>query len=257
VSLLIPETKAPARPIAADGLDSRLLYLRSYLLMRAIIGFIGVTLPLVLVVGDHLIGRGVPFVRGSVSDYYYSGMRDFFTGSMFAAGIFLIAYKIFERSLNNLLTVIAGLAAFAVALFPTNRAVPGTPLTPLQDRLGEATVAQVHLASSGVFILSLAVISFFFGLQEGRRTQQRPTGRAMLSPHFWRWFHWTAALLILASVAFLGVTEFQHTYPAHSRFVAETVAVVAFGLSWLFKGLELDILFGSRRTARIAATQNP
>jgi hypothetical protein len=257
VSLLIPETKAPARPSVVEGLDSRLLYLRSYLLMRAIIGFIGVTLPLVLVVGDHLIGRDVPFLRGALSDYYYSGMRDFFVGSMFSAGIFLIAYKVFERSLNNVLTVVAGLSAFTLALFPTDRSVPDTPLTPLQDRFSEPTVAHVHLISSGVFILSLAVISFFFGVQEGRRTQERPTGRAMLSPRFWRWFHWTAALLILVSVAFLGFTEFKHEYPAHSRFIAETVAIVAFGLSWLFKGLELDILFGPRPKARVAATQNP
>jgi hypothetical protein len=241
VSLLQPETKL--------GLDEnasfRLLYLRSFLLMRAIIGLIGLTLPVVLIVGDHLLQPGGPLVRSSLSGYYYSGMRDFFVGSLFTAGVFLIAYKMFERSLSNLLSLVGGLAAMAVALFPTQRP-PGTAVGPtaLQERLGEATVSHVHYTGAAIFIVALAIIVFAFGVQEGRRSQERPSGRARMSPAFWRWFHWFAGLAILASVVFMVLAEREHVFTSYALLVGETVALVAFGASWLTKGLELDVLLG-------------
>jgi hypothetical protein len=234
-----------------------LLYVRSYLLTRTIIGFIGITLPIVLIVGDHLLGPSVPFVRSALSDYYFSGTRDVFIGAMFSIGVFLVTYKIFERTFSNALTIISGLAAFAVALFPTTR--PGgvnVSLTPLQVRLGEATVGRVHLISAGVFIVSLAIMSFFFGLQEGRRPQQRPTGRAMLSPRFWRWFHWIIALVILLAAALAGWAT-DHQIGGHARLIGEIVAVAAFGISWFAKGLELDVLGGSRGPWMVKAIPAP
>jgi hypothetical protein len=261
MGFLTADTQAPVRPNPTANADvnlwSRILYVRSYLLMRAIIGFIGITLPIVLVVGDHMLGPNVPFVRSALSDYYYSGTRDFLVGGLFSAGVFLFTYKIFERSLSNVLTIISGLAVLAAALFPTSRPVGvNISLTPLQAHLGEATVARVHIISAGIFIVSLAIISFFFGLQEGRRPQQRPAGRAMLPPKFWRWFHWTMALVILVAVTFTTWATDHHTF-ADARLIGEVVAIVAFGASWLAKGLELDVLIGSARRWPAQAAESP
>jgi hypothetical protein len=282
---LVPETKPPARPSIdelatppapltpteeAVNLRSRILYLRSYLLMRAIIGVTGITLPIVLIVGDNLLSEPAPgwAVRGSLSGYYYSGLRDAFVGALVAIGVFLFTYKVFERSLNNVLSLVAGVAAIAVAFLPTSRPDGGpdalqVPLTPLQARFGESAVAHVHYTAAAVFILSLAIISFFFGLQEGRRGPQRVGRRAMLPPGFWRWFHWVNALLILAAVAFMVVSRTQQMWTSYSLLIGQVVAIVAFGLSWLAKGLELDVLLGARsarrrwRRAREVAAQNP
>src|SRR5258705_7578897 len=108
VRLLVPESKPPARPSLAEmattapvspaeevvNLQSRILYLRSYLLMRTLIGFMGLTLPVLLILGDNLLADTGPgaSVRGSLSGYYYSGVRDFLVGSLVAIGIFLITY---------------------------------------------------------------------------------------------------------------------------------------------------------------------
>lgn len=279
MSLLMPETKAPLRPSLAElatadrpadevsaqeaiNLQSRILYLRSYLLERAIIGFTGVSLPVVIIAGDNLLRTDGPAVRFSLSAYYYSGMRDFFVGSLFAVGLFLITYKVFERSLNNVLTVIGGVAALLVALFPTDRTPAETVgLTPLQSRLGESTVSHIHYTSAAIFIVSLAIISFFFGLQEGRRSPQRAGCRARMSPTFWRWFHWVCASVILLAVVFTVLTTQNDMFHTYSLLIGESIAVVAFGLSWLFKGLELDVLKGPRsarrRWSREVAAQNP
>jgi hypothetical protein len=275
VRLLTPETKPPARPNLAEmaapaapvnvspaeeavNLRSRILYLRSYLLMRAIIGFLGISLPVVLVLGDNLLQGSSFSVRHSLSGYYYSGMRDVFVGSLSAVAVFLITYKVFERSLDNLLSIVTGLAAMAIALFPTGRP-DGRPLTPVQDRLGELNVTHVHYTSAAIFIVSLAIITFFFGVQEGRRSPQRVGGRPMLSPTFWRWLHWTCAAAILLAVAFIVVTTRAHQFTDYALLVGESVAIVSFGLSWLTKGLELQVLLGPRaarrRRAREAAAE--
>ena len=266
MSILTPETRIPARPTEDEleqvNLQSRILYLRSYLFMRTLIGFIGLTLPIVLIVGDNLLNPNSPMVRGSLSGYYYTGSRDFFVGGMSAIAVFLVTYKVFERSLNNLLTVIAGISAQLVAYFPTARAedstLPPVPLTALQERLGEATVSRVHFTAAGIFILSLAVISFFFGLQEGRRSRQRVGRMAMLPPGFWRWFHWLAALAIVIAFVFIVLAKREQMFTTYNLLIGQIVAIVAFGLSWLAKGLELDVLLGSRSARkRTVAAQTP
>jgi hypothetical protein len=64
---LDPQTEAPRRPDPARLAqpDAGVLYLRSCLLMRAVIGFIGLALPFVLVLGDLALERGK--IRGSLS----------------------------------------------------------------------------------------------------------------------------------------------------------------------------------------------
>jgi hypothetical protein len=262
---LTPDTEAPLRPsldelsdprtrqsgVGPDdsslNLQVRILYLRSYLLMRALIGFVGIALPIVLLLGDGFLFKGELPARGSLSAYYYSGMRDVFVGSLCATAIFLVTYKVFEHSLDNTLSIIAGIAALGVALFSTGR--PGNsdiPMTPLQDLVGEPMVTRVHYFCAAVFIVSLAVISFFFGMREGKRSQQRDGHRARMSPAFWRRFHWGCTIGIALAVIFIVVTKLGGWLTGHSLIIGEAAAVFAFGSSWLMKGLELDVLAGPK-----------
>ena len=129
--------------------------MRSYLLMRVGIGVLGIALPLVLVFIDKAAFHGNPFPRGSLSVYYYSGMRDEFVGILGAIGIFLITYKVAERNLDNTLSLIAGACAIVIPLFPTGEPpYAHVPLTPLQKLLGESTTKWVHFTASGAFLVS-------------------------------------------------------------------------------------------------------
>ena len=56
-----------------------------------------------------------------------------------------------------------------MALFPTGRSTRWLSLTPLQELLGERSVQSIHFVAATVFISSLGVISFFFGVREGAR----------------------------------------------------------------------------------------
>ncbi len=192
IDLLRPEVTVELRPSDREG--SR--YVRSYLIMRLLVGALGVALPFVLVLCDGLWFDGDPFPRDSLSAYYYSGVRELFVGALTATGVFLITYKVADRGLDNTLSTLAGAAVLAVALLPTGRPSEGVARTALQERLGEGVVETIHFAAATVFIVSLAVISYFFGVREGAR----PARKGKRSPAFWRRYHWLCAGAIAAAL---------------------------------------------------------
>jgi hypothetical protein len=241
LDFLTPELTVERPP--ADRDVSR--YVRSYLIMRISVGALGVALPFMLVFCDGVFFNGDPFPRDSLSAYYYSGVRDLFVGTLSATAIFLITYKVANRTLDNTLSILAGIAGLAVALFPTGLPAHVNVLTPLQDRLGEGVVEAIHFTAAGVFIVSLGVICFFFGVREGAR----PPRQGNRSPRFWRRYHWSCAGAIAAALLWIGVTQVAGG-PSESLLIGEAVSVWAFGASWFMKGLELDILRGSRGKGR-------
>lgn len=216
-------------------------YVRSFLIMRVLVGALGVALPFTLVLIDGVWFNGEPFPRTSLSAYYYSGVRELFVGALSAIGVFLIAYKVAEVNLDNTLSLLAGFAALGVALFPTGRPADSVRLMPLQDRLGESLVSTFHYGAAGVFIVSLAVISYFFGKREGARP---PTPNTRRSPRFWRDFHWACTGVIAAALVWILVTGVWNVGPDEALLYGEAMSVWAFGVSWLWKGLELDLLRG-------------
>lgn len=226
-------SRTPADPDAVR-------YIRSYLILRTAVGVLGVALPFALGLVDGVVFDGSPFPRTSLSAYYYSGVRELFVGALCAIGVFLITYKVAEVNLDNTLSTVAGVAAVMVALFPTSRPDDAIVLTPLQDKLGETAVAVVHFSSAAVFIAALAAVSFFFGRREGRR----PRGPGRRTPRFWRDFHHACAAIIVLALVWCAITYFGEVGPARALLYGESVAVFAFGASWLGKGLELETLRG-------------
>jgi hypothetical protein len=216
---------------------------RSYFLMRLLVGVLGLMLPVVLLLGD-LFFLGANFsVRGSLSAYYHSGMRDIFVSILAVVGILLITYKITEHNRDNILSIAAGISAMGVALFPTG--IPDgveVALTPLQDRLGEGVAEFIHFSFAAVFILCLGLLCFDFARRERQRTQKRAGHDAHQSPEFWYSFHLSMAGLIGLAAAFIVLTQAIGVFDRHSILIGEIVVTVAFGLSWLFKGLDRDVL---------------
>lgn len=211
-------------------------YLVSFLMMRIAIGVLGIALPVVLVVVDVTVFHNG--AHGSLSAYYYSGVRDVFVGMLCAIAIFLVCYKVATRGRENLAATVAGVAVLGVALLPTHR--PSGSLaatTPLQDWLTESNTATVHYICAFVFISLLAVLSYYFGLREGKR----PPRSNARSPRFWRSFHIGCAVVIGIAVVYMFVTTRFDVWDDYSLLIGETVAVWAFGVSWLMKGFELNV----------------
>ena len=237
---------ATSNPPDRTNLDNpdRVRYLKSYLLLRVLIGAIGLSLPLMTWLFSALLPAGHWALRGAISDYYYSGMREYFTCSLAVIALFLIAYKLFQRGLENYVTLVAGFAALVVAFFPTNPPdgyIP--PANSVQAAFGTTPVANIHGYSAMLFVVSLALVSYFFGEREGKRAP-RPGHR---SPAFWRRLHHGCTIAMGAACVFFGARNFFHLsygslINAHYTWVTELVALVAFATSWLAKGAEITQL---------------
>jgi hypothetical protein len=199
----------------------------SYRSLRRRVGAIGVALPPVLAIGAAaLFGVGL---LSSVSAYYYTGMRGVLVGSLCAIGVFLLSYR-FGKA-DDLLGDVAGIAAIGLALFPT---------APEGGGMGWVrVVGVVHLVFAAVFFLALAIFSLFLFT----RTDGDVTPRKLVRNVVYRVCGWViVACLVLAVFTDLAVGD---AVKAEYRplFWLETVAVLAFGVSWLVKG---EALLGDR-----------
>jgi hypothetical protein len=102
-------------------------------------------------------------------------------------------------------------------------------------------IMRVLVGAIGIGLpFALAVISFYFGKREGAR----PEAEGRRSPRFWRNFHWACAGAIAAALLWILLTEVGDVGPRESLLIGEAVSVWAFGISWLWKGLEVDLLRG-------------
>ena len=89
---------------------------------RAIIGVLGILLPLVFIIGEAYFLKGGVHVRGSISAYYHSSMRDTFIAGLCIIGFFLATYLSGEgKTLDFALSLVAGLAVLGVAFAVLHR----------------------------------------------------------------------------------------------------------------------------------------
>ena len=203
--------------------DSQKSLVLSYLQLRKAVGIIGVALPLVLALGNlALHGCGV---QDSMSAYYYTGMRNVFVGSMWAIGVFMFSTKGYDRW-DEVAGIFASIFAIGVSLFPTT---PSGCTTCRQKSIGD-----VHLACAALLFLTLACMSI-------RLFTKTAPGGSPTPQKLWRnRIYRVCGCVIIACVALCAVVKLPHIRPVvegfKPTFWLESLAVVAFGLSWLVKG---------------------
>jgi hypothetical protein len=229
-------------------------YTYSYRIIRLVIGFLGILLPVIFIIGEAAFLKGGVQVRGSLSAYYHSPMQDAFVGGLCVIGFMLATYMGGEpRSWDFWVSLLAGIAVLGVVFFPTSRppdqAASGACGSPaaigcssVESTLGEHQTALIHGACAVVFIICLAVMSFLFALAEvitdNDRTEspgQPEQGRFRRPALFWA--HSGLALVILAAGAwaFWGA-KLGNLKPLY---IGEVAAVWAFAVSWLLAGFYL------------------
>jgi hypothetical protein len=185
----------------------------SYLLLRKTVGWIGMLLPFVLIVGNVVMSASRP---DSMSGYYYTPMRNVFVGALCALGVFLIAYDGYDN-VDRWITNIAGLCAIGVAFCPTK---PSGPLSTAQNVVGDI---HVFFAVCTFTALGLMALRFTKGCQVRVETTAYQVCGAMI----------LACVVLAAASNLLPSADFAN-WPV--LFILEATAVVAFGISWFVKG---------------------
>lgn len=203
----------------------------AYRQLQKAVGIIAVLLVPVLVVGNALWGDG--WLEGSISSYYYTPMRNVFVGSLCALAVFFLSYNyrpLPNFRIDNLLSTAASAVTIGVALLPTTSNVGEASGT-------EKAVGTAHLICAGALFVILAVFCLFLFTKTGAAP---PEGMKRVRNTVYR----TCGYVIVAAIVLVLVTNLIVRPPSswNALFWLETVAVLAFGASWLIKSGFLGIL---------------
>ncbi|WP_143247479.1 DUF998 domain-containing protein [Agaribacterium haliotis] len=199
----------------------------SYLGLRRLIGVIAIVHPALLYFGGLFI-FGLS-LQPSMSHYYYTGMRDVFVGIDVCTGVFLLCYHGYSWQ-DRLLSLLAGVSAIIVALFPT------LPLGEASDL--QKTIAAVHAAAAIVFLICLAVFCLVLFVRSD-------AGQVISRQKRWRnrLYRLCGAniVLVLVVLGLYGCWPTMQDRLSQTPFIfyLECLAFLSFGLAWLVKGQAL------------------
>ena len=210
----------------------------TFLLLRTAIGWIGTLLPIVVIVGDAAFSSGP--LPNSLSDYYYTPMRNILVGALCVLGVFLLLYDVSVR-VDRWITNAAGIGVLGVAFLPGSPPVPH--LTTSQEVIGDLHVFFAAIAFVG---LSATMWRFAYAVSDGPDAPP-PSPRGAL-------FYRVSAcvmlgFVILSGVAILLPLSVQNAVLA--IYDTEALAIVTFGISWLVKGRALQPLASAPAIARM------
>lgn len=192
----------------------------SHPFLRKAIGLIVILLPVVLSIGCFLIFNENN-LKKSISAYYYTGMGDVFVGTLCAVAMFMF-YDTGYNALDDWAGNLAGLFALGVAWFPPTESDPIT------------CSGYVHATFAILLFLTLAAISFFLFpmivedykstiIKRKRKIIYKICGSAIV------------ACLIAIGVYYCLLSHGKCSESTF-EFWGESVALVAFGISWLTCG---------------------
>lgn len=215
---------------------------------RTAIGVMGVTMPLILMAASLLGFLKTRALENSISAYYWTGIGDWFVGTLFVIGVFLFFYRYsqFEgdRPRSQFAAVraghadawlgkISGIAALVVALFPTEQSVPTLP----------PIIGNIHGGAAAILFLCLSLFPLLlFSQSRARQRVYQLYGWSMLT-----------VLLLIVVYQFGPESVRQATASWKPVLIMETVLIMLFGVSWFDKGRELAAKAKQARPLRRAS----
>jgi len=207
----------------------------SYYAMRRNIGILGMALPFVLIIGSVLF-YGCCILQISISQYYHTGMRDFFVGILSFVAMFLFAYR-GHTKVDRIAGIIAGTGALGVAFFPPEivEVVKSCTFGCVKSNEWKTIV---HLLSALLFFTTLAFFSIFLFTRTYRKEGYIMSNEKIKRNRIYR----ISGILILLCLLFIILYRWllMGKYPVlddlKPMFWFETIALISFGTSWLVKG---------------------
>ena len=191
----------------------------SYMALRNAVGWIGILLPFVLMIGVFLIFKG-EIIHESISHYYHTGMRNVFVGAICAVALFMFFYTGYDGK-DNWIGNIAGFFAVGVALFPTTEQGPSD------------WVGKVHFICAAGFFIALAAFSLF----QFTKTEIGgvPSEQKSARNNIYKICGIIMLTCMISIVIYLNMID-ENELKSSFVFWTETIALLAFGVSWLTKG---------------------
>ncbi|MGB0065080.1 MAG: hypothetical protein WBP85_11595 [Terracidiphilus sp.] len=206
----------------------------SYYTMRRMVGLIAIILPFGLAAGSMLaglIGPGHhfphPLLQRSISDYYYTPMRDYYVGSLCAMAGFLACSRGYDLH-DEITGYVAGACALGVALCPVFN--PRGSYYSQQDLI----FGWVHIVLAALMFLVLAFFCIFLFRKSspGKPVTERKLHRNRI--YAGCGYIMVACMIAMVALSIRSLIERRH--PSPWLFWCESLALCAFGFAWLTKG---------------------
>lgn len=202
----------------------------SYQTIRRSVGILGISLPIILIIGSVIFGD-CKEIQSSISVYYHTNMRDIFVGILCAVALFLFAYKGYSRA-DQIAGNLASLFALGVAFIPTSVTEPLSTCIP--EAIDTKWLSTAHFITSGLFLATLA----YFSIVLFTKGSANPTKRKLKRNILYR----ICGYVILGSILLVALYSLvlKEKIPLLQNydpiFWLEAIALWAFGISWLTKG---------------------
>jgi len=200
--------------------------------IRKAIGWLAISLPVSLVILP-LIPIFKTNIQNSISYYYYTNLREVFTGVLCAVSLFLIRYKGFEDPVfwknDNKMTNLAGIMAMGVALVPTN---PNSCSEKIYTIIPFCInfLGVIHYLFATVFFVILAIISYVIFTIGQKENKQIPL--SLLNENN---IYKICGIAIIVFASMIPICDILNFFPK-ATLVLEGLALTAFSTSWLVKG---------------------
>jgi hypothetical protein len=208
----------------------------SFMTLRKAVGSLGIALPFVVWGGSFLFGN-CDGIKPTISDYYYTNMREIFVGILCAISLFLFTYKGYSK-LDNWSANVAAIFALGIALFPTTYHEGVNCEKNVDNFITYSHSSTIHFTSATIFFLTLAYMSICLFTKTNNKNQADGlTEEKLIRNKIYIGCGWT----IIGSLVIIFLHQ-KDILPSALpiTFIFETVALVSFGMSWLIKG---EVLF--------------
>jgi hypothetical protein len=224
-------------------------YIISYLDFRRCVGWVAVLLPFVVWIGGWYF-ENIPW-QNSVSQYYYTSMRDVLVGSLCAVGVFLLFFRGVSKQ-DVILAITVGAAVICIALAPMDP----TYAPAIQQRF-PAFNAAVCYVNRGPLKFHDPVSAVFFALISYMVIFRFPlTKEQFITPQKQRRnkIYAVCGVVMIVGVVLVAILLRRGI----SIFWPETFTIFAFGIAWLTKAQQWPLPQDneSQRTIPVAGLRN-
>ena len=228
--------------------DQKKQYVINEYALRKLVGFLAFLLPVVVAIGAPVLSDFCG-LQNSISDYYYTIMRDYFVGTLCAVAVVLFCYK-GHAPQDDLAGDIAAVLALMVAFFPT---------TPDHlDAICKTTLCKaeffgiIHLTAAALLFLVLAFFSLKLFTKSDKSKEELLDAKYKAKRNRNRIYKvcgWVMIGCMVALVPFFAVESLKDVREAFKIvFWLEFAMLWAFGISWLTKG---EIIFADKKPKTI------
>lgn len=204
--------------------------------LRKAVGWLGILLPFVLSIGLYVFTSCS--IQDSISQYYYTRMGSYLTGTLCAVGLFLIAYKGYPGENDGAWCNFAAVCAFGVAFIPMllRKEDVCCPECIVFFTSGATWFRFMHFVSAAALFLTMAYLCYF-KFTKTNKEHIIKGGRKYNRNRLYRICGITIFFCIIILAGYNLIKHFNPEIRIRTiTFFLESIMLIAFGTSWLVKG---------------------